>query len=138
MRTVSFAKTACGALALIGLLAGAACQQATVETNSNATTTNTNSTTVTTNVNATTATSTTAFEAREPERYRATVNFTIEATGKQPVQSPPVQVARSADHRRYSVTLPTLGEVIFLDRADKRYVILTGRKQYVELGPQTT
>jgi hypothetical protein len=25
-----------------------------------------------------------------------------------------------------------------LDRADKRYLIMTGRKQYVELGPQTT
>ena len=144
MRIVSFAKPACGALALLCLLAGAACQQATVETNSNATATNTNtntnSTTVTTttNTNATTATSTTAFEAREPERYRATVSFTIEATGKQPVQSPPIQVARDGDNRRYSVNVPSFGEVIFLDRADKRYLVLTGRKQYVELGPQTT
>ncbi|MFL6212153.1 MAG: hypothetical protein ACJ74W_25140 [Pyrinomonadaceae bacterium] len=138
MRTMSFAKTLGGACALVCVLAGAACQQGavTVETNSNATNTNT---TATTNTNATTATTTApTLEAREPDRYRATLAFTFEAEGKQPVQAPPMQVARDGDNRRYSVSLPAVGDIIFLDRADKRYLILAGRKQYVELGPETT
>jgi hypothetical protein len=139
MCTVPFVKTACGAFALATLLAGAACQQGavTVETNSNATTTNTNTTVTTTNTNVNASTATT-LETREPDRYRATVTFTVEATGKQPAALPPLQVARDGDNRRYSINLPALGEVTFLDRADKRYLILAGRKQYVELGPQTT
>ena len=140
MRTMSWTKLFCAACALAGVLAGAGCQQGavTVETNSNATTTNTTATT-TTNTNATTATTpTTTLEAREPARYRATLAFTFEAQGKQPVQAPPMQVARDGDNRRYSVSLPTLGDVVFLDRADKRYLVLTGRKQYVELNAQTT
>jgi hypothetical protein len=138
---MSFARTSCGAFALACVFAGAACQQGavTVETNTNATTTNTTATT-TTNTNAATATTTTAptLEAHEPARYRATLAFTFEAQGKQPVQAPPMQVARDGDNRRYSVSLPTVGDIIFLDRADKRYLILAGRKQYVELGRETT
>ena len=140
MRTVPFVKTACGAFALAALLAGVACQQGavTVETNSNATATNSNTTTVTTtNTNANTSPTATTLETREPDRYRATVTFTVEATGKQPAALPPLQVARDGDNRRYSINLPALGEVIFLDRADKRYLILAGRKQYVELGRET-
>ena len=141
MRTVPFGKASCAALALAGLLGGAACQQGgvVVETNSNATNTTT-TTTTTTNSNATTATTAppATLETREPERYRATLAFTVEATGKQPAALPPVQVARDGDNRRYAINLPAVGEVIFLDRADKRYLILVGRKQYVELNAQTT
>ena len=144
MRTVTFGKTLCGALALACIGAGAACQQGavTVETNSNATNATTTTTTTTTNTNATTGTTTTVpaatLETREPARYRATLAFTVEAQGKQPAALPPVQVARDGDNRRYAINLPAVGEVIFLDRADKRYLILTGRKQYVELNAQTT
>ncbi len=145
MRTVPVHKTFCGALALAGVLTGAACQQGavTVETNTNATTTNTNVTTTTTatntNVNTSAAANTAAtLDAREPERYHATMTLTVEATGKPPTQLPAMQVARDGDNRRYAITLPAIGEVIFLDRADKRYLIMTGRKQYVELNAQTT
>ena len=132
MRISPLTKLCCAACALAFTLAGAGCQQGavTVETNSNATTTNTSATTATT--------PTATFEAREPARYRATLAFIFEAQGKQPVQAPPMQVARDGDNRRYSITLPTLGDVVFLDRADKRYLVLTGRKQYVELNAQTT
>lgn len=146
MRIVPFAKTLGGALALAFALAGAACQQdaVTVETNTNATTTNANVTTTTTtttnaNANDATAANTAAtLNAREPDRYHATMTFTVEATGKQPQALPAMQVARDGDNRRYAITLPAIGEVVFLDRADKRYLILTGRKQYVELNAQTT
>ncbi|HYY41637.1 MAG TPA: hypothetical protein VE775_02825, partial [Pyrinomonadaceae bacterium] len=96
-------------------------------------------TTTTANTNATTAASpVTTFETREPARYRATLAFTVEAAGKQPAALPAMQVARDGDNRRYAINLPAIGEVIFLDRADKRYLVLTGRKQYVELNQQTT
>ena len=137
MRTVPVSKTLCGALALVCLLTVAACQQGavTVQTNTNATT----STTTTTNTNATSSpTPVATLETREPQRYRATLAFTVEAQGKPPAALPPMQVARDGDNRRYSINLPAIGEVIFLDRADKRYLILTGRKQYVELNAQTT
>jgi hypothetical protein len=141
---MSFAKTLGGAGLLVCVLAGAACQQGavTVETNTNATTTNTNTTTTTTaNANdaAMTAANTAAtLAAREPERYHATLTFTVEATGKPPQALPSLQVARDGDNRRYAINLPVVGEVVFLDRADKRYLILTQRKQYVELNAQTT
>src|SRR5437764_8619069 len=126
MRIAPSNKILCGALACV--LTGAACQQGavTVETNTNATSTNT---TTTTNTNATTAPiSTTALETREPARYRASLAFTVEAQGKPPQALPPMQVARDGDNRRYAITLPAVGEVIFLDRADKRYLIMTQRK----------
>jgi hypothetical protein len=50
-----------------------------------------------------------------------------------------MQIARSGDNRRYTVSnVPSIGDVVFLDRADKRYLILPARKQYVELGADTT
>jgi hypothetical protein len=136
MRTVPVSKMLCGAPALACLLTVAACQQGavTVETNTNATNANMNA-----NTNAAPATTPAAtLETREPQRYRATLAFTVEAQGKPPAALPPMQVARDGDNRRYSINLPAIGEVVFLDRADKRYLILTGRKQYVELNAQTT
>ena len=136
MRTVPASKLLCGALALVCLLLAAACQQGavTVETNTNATNANAPA-----NTNASPATTAAAtLAAREPARYRATLAFTVEAEGKQPQALPPMQVARDGDNRRYAINLPAIGEVIFLDRADKRYLIMTQRKQYVELNQQTT
>ena len=95
MRTVAFVKSACGTLALACSIATTACQQGavTVESNSNATATNT--TTVTTNTNTNAATSTTAFEAREPDRYRATVGQATRPsaahTGRARWRQPPLQ-----------------------------------------------
>ena len=36
------------------------------------------------------------------------------------------------------MTVPVLGDLIFLDKADKRYVIITGRKEYAELTQEMT
>jgi hypothetical protein len=143
MRTGFFGRAKGAALALAALaLAGAAARQqggVVVETNSNATNSATTTTTTTTNANTNATTAPTAtLEAREPQRYRATLAFTVEAQGKQPAQLPPVLVARDGDNRRYAINLPAVGEVVFLDRADKRYLLLAGRKQYVELNAQTT
>jgi hypothetical protein len=81
-----------------------------------------------------------AFESREPNEYQATLVITQAATNRgQAATLPNVLVARSGDNRRYSVSnLPVVGEVIFLDRADKRYVVLPTQKKYLELGAETT
>jgi hypothetical protein len=129
------------AVALVAL-SGAACQQEAV-TNSNTTTTtaNVNSNT-NTNVNVTTATTTSGkvIETREPERYSARLVVTVEASGQRPQEIPGIEIARNGADRRYAfdTRLPNLGQVILLDKADKRYVIITGRREYAELTPDMT
>jgi len=126
-----------GALALLVAIGGAACQPGavTVETNSNANAANLNAAT---NANSnSTAAATTTFETREPEQYQATLVITqAETNAGQATKTPTVQVARSGDNRRYTVSLQPYGEVIFLDRSDKRYLILPTQKKYVELTPE--
>ncbi|MFL6229036.1 MAG: hypothetical protein ACJ741_09670 [Pyrinomonadaceae bacterium] len=132
-------------LALLTLaLAGAACQPGATDTNAtnahantaNANSTNTAAATNTNDANA----SATAFETREPNQYQATLVITQAATNKgQALNVPSVKIARDGDNRRYSIAgLPVVGELVFLDRADKRYLVITGQKKYLELGPETT
>lgn len=142
MRSLRTAKILTTAFALA--LVGAACQPQPGATNTNATNTtnaNANATNSTgaTNANDTGA-ATATFSTREPEQYQATLVITTAATNKgQAMNLPTMQVARSGDNRRYSISnLPAIGEVVFLDRADKRYVVLPTRKQYLELGAGTT
>lgn len=145
MRLLRTRKTlfAAGALACLAL-AGAGCQPAADNANTT-TTANTNATTNTSvNANATSTTttsaptSTTTIEAREPEKYTATMVVTLTPSGQQAQALPEVKVARNGTDRRYSFTLPMAGEIVFLDKADKRYVILPARKQYLELTPEMT
>lgn len=130
---------------VLAALAGSACSEATV-TNANTTTTNT-----TTNVNSssnanmtvttTTTGAGTVIESKEPDKYSATMVLTgATAGGQQQGFKTEINVARNGSDRRYSVNtgLPGVGEVIFLDKADKRYLILPARKQYAELTPELT
>jgi hypothetical protein len=130
---------------VVAALAAGGCQQAvetsntTVSTNGN-TAVNVNSTS---NANMTISTVTTntgqTIEAREPEKYTATMVATLSTSGQQQAKGQAeIKVARNGADRRYSVTLPVIGELIFLDKADKRYVIITGRKQYAELTQEMT
>lgn len=110
------------------------------------TTTNTN----TANVNATpaananmspSAANAQGIDAREPEAYQAKLTVRAQTTGSGTNIAIPAitaDVARSGADRRFSFVLPGGEEVIYLDRADKRYVILPKRKQYAELTPQST
>ncbi|HZG54532.1 MAG TPA: hypothetical protein VEZ40_20690 [Pyrinomonadaceae bacterium] len=78
-----------------------------------------------------------SIETREPEQYKATLVFTATAEGQSKALQLPIDVARSGDNRRYAFNnIPVLGQVVFLDRADKRYLILPGRKQYAEITPE--
>ncbi|MGH9944939.1 MAG: hypothetical protein ACRD9R_21530, partial [Pyrinomonadaceae bacterium] len=144
---------ASGAAAIVtacALLLAGCQQQQQAPTTTNTNNTNANATPMagaTANMNANGAPETGAaseagiIQAREPEKYRATLVFTQAETGgtqQKAVQLPSVQIARDGDKRRYAISsVPMLGEVVFVDRPDKRYLILPGRKQYVEVSEMT-
>jgi hypothetical protein len=128
-------------LVIFSLAITQACQ---TPTNTNTTTTtNTTNANAGSNTNTTTTTTSTAAapDAREPEKYRATLNFKLEATGNQQTTSLPTltsEFARDGGNRRVSFVLPGNEEIVYLDQPDKRIIILTKRKQYAELTPQAT
>jgi hypothetical protein len=93
-----------------------------------------------TNANGVAATAvTSSLEAREPERYSATTTITIQATGSSPQANiPPLQFgfARMGTDRRVSFKLPEpVGEVVYLEKPQLKYLIFPSRNQYVELDP---
>ena len=126
------------ALALALAACGAACQQGgvTVETNSGVNANNANNPAAAASATAEARTEAAIIEAREPEQYRATLVFSATAEGKQQAIQIPVEVARDGDNRRYAFNNTPIGQVILLDRADKRYLIMPARRQYAELTPE--
>lgn len=135
MRALKFSRTPGLTLLLALALAGAACQPPAA-TNTGTSTANVNDA----NANAAATpppVSAATIETREPEQYKATLVFTATAEGQSKALQLPIDVARSGDNRRYVFNnIPVLGQVIFLDRADKRYLILPERKQYAEITPE--
>lgn len=136
------------AATLVAAAAGTACRTAE-EANVNANAGNANATAVNVNsassANMTSSTVTTntgqTIEAREPDKYSATVVVAASTAGQQRVAGQTeVKVARNGADRRYSLDtkIPGIGEVIFLDKADKRYLILPGQKKYAELTQELT
>ncbi len=133
------------ALALVAALAAGACQQPTVNENTNsapAAATNINSSNSANMTTSTVTTTTgTTIETKEPDKYSATVVVEAASAGQQPVGGKTqIKVARNGSDRRYSIDtgVPGVGEIIFLDKADKRYLILPARKQYAELTSELT
>ncbi|HWS86479.1 MAG TPA: hypothetical protein VN282_05930 [Pyrinomonadaceae bacterium] len=132
------------AAAVACALVAAGCQSATETSNS---TTNANGN-ATVNINGSNANITTStvqtntgqtIQAREPDKYTATMVASLATSGQQQAQGKAeIKVARNGADRRYSVNVPVLGELVFLDKADKRYVIMHGRKEYAELTPELT
>ena len=134
MRALKISETLGGALLLSLALAGAACQPPAA--NTNVANTNSNATASNANVAATPVASAASIETSEPEQYKATLVFSATAEGKQQALQLPIEVARSGDNRRYAFNnIPVIGQVVFLDRADKRYLIIPARKQYAEITP---
>lgn len=124
-------------------LAGAGCTETTTTNTNTATTAPNVNASPAANLNANTTTDATGatIETREPDKYRATYVIAGQTTGNQSAAaSLNVEVARNGTDRRYAfdTRVPGVGKIIFLDKADKRYVILEGRKQYMELTPETT
>lgn len=124
------------ACALTLALLASACQPAA---NTNTNTANANaSASPASNVNANPVTATDTgpmIETREPDKYRATLVVTAEASGGNNPNIPALtaEVARDGDARRISFKMPSGEPIIYLDRPDKRYVLLPNRKQYAEL-----
>lgn len=146
MRLVNGTRGVFAAAAAAFALAAAGCQSATETSNSTVNANGNANTTV--NINGSNANMTTStvqtntgqtIEAKEPDKYTATMVATLATAGQQQQQGrAEIKVARNGADRRYSVTVPVLGELVFLDKADKRYVIIHGRKQYAELTQEMT
>jgi hypothetical protein len=145
MRLVNGTRGVVAAAAVAFALAAAGCQQA-VETSNTTANANGNSTvSVNSNTNANMTNSTVqtntgqTIEAREPDKYTATMVATLATAGQQQAKAQAeIKVARNGADRRYSVNVPVVGELVFLDKADKRYVIMHGRKEYAELTQEMT
>lgn len=135
------------AAALLVVAVGAACRTAE-EANVNANAGSANSTVNVNSANsanmaASTVTTNTGqtIEAREPDKYSATVVVAASTTGEQRAAGQTeIKVARNGSDRRYSLDtkVPGLGEIIFLDKADKRYLIIPSQKKYAELTQELT
>src|SRR5437016_9521880 len=130
------------AVILLLLLPVYGCQPAgntNANTNSNANMANANAN-ASANMSASTDTGPT-INTREPEKYGATLVFTIETQGgDKAVGIPPlsVQVARNGDDRRVEFKLPAGSPLIYLDHQNHHYVIAPARKQYAELNREST
>jgi hypothetical protein len=131
----------------LGLLFLAACvppKDANSNANANAnanTNANANSTAGTDNTNSTSESATANINTREPDKYSATLSFSIETQGGEKaigIPSLSMQVARSGDDRRVEFKLPDGTPLIYLDHDNHNYVILPSRKQYAELTKEAT
>jgi len=82
-----------------------------------------------------------AINAREPEKYSATLVFSIETEGGDKaigIPSLSVQVARNEGDRRVEFKLPDGSPLVYLDHSNRHYVVLPDRKQFAELTPEAT
>ena len=110
-------------------------------TNSN---TNANANTQPANSNANTnssTSSTSALDTAEPEKYSATLVFTLQTSGGDKAMGIPplsVQVARNGADRRVEFKLPDGTPLVYLDHENRQYVIVPSRKQYAELSKEAT
>src|SRR6267142_3747840 len=81
------------------------------------------------------------INTREPDKYAATLVFSIETEGGEKaigIPSLSVQVARNGDDRRVEFKLPDGTPLVYLDHNNRHYVILPARKQYAELTQEST
>src|SRR5712692_4326286 len=129
-------------LGLALLFSSAACQPApNSNANSNANTQPANSRTSAVNASSESVNNGVTINAREPEKYSATLQLSIETEGGDKaigIPSLSVQVARSGEDRRLEFKLPDGTPLIYLDHNNHHYVIVPNRKQYAELTQEAT
>ena len=100
-----------------------------------------NSRTIAANPNSESATNGVTINAREPEKYSATLQLSIETDGVDKAAGAPalsVQVARNGSDRRFEFKLPDGTPLIYLDHNNRHYVVVPARKQYAELTAEAT
>jgi hypothetical protein len=110
----------------------------TINSNATASTTMNTNTAANINSNSSTGVSSTAFATKEPEQYSLTMAITGQGSannkqGTLPQQN--IEFARMGTDRRWSLTLPAIGPVVYLEKTGMRYLILPSRNQYVEISP---
>ncbi len=131
------------ALVLVAVLLGGLINSCKPIDNSNANT-NANANATPANANPNTNSSADAgptINAREPEKYSATLVFSVETQGNEKaigIPSLSVQVARSGADRRVEFKLPDGTPLVYLDHENRSYVIAPSRKQYAELTKEAT
>jgi len=120
-----------------------ACQPAAnsnANTNANNQTANSNS--VATNANSeANSNAGPSISTREPDKYGATLTFTIETESREKaIGIPPlsIKVARNGDDRRVEFNLPDGSLLIYVDHGNHHYVIVPSRKQFAELTQEAT
>lgn len=109
--------------------------------NANTGATNSNAGVSETNTNAEGPSNAITINTREPDKYDATLVFSLETEGGEKtigIPSLSVQVARSGDDRRVEFKLPDGSPLIYLDHHNRHYVIAPTRKQYAELTKEAT
>jgi len=142
LRRVSV-KGTIAAIAILAAVLAFACQpvrNANSNVNANANS-NANSATSNDNFNAGSNSAGPSINTREPDKYSATLIFSIETEGGDKaigIPSLSMQVARSGDDRRLEFKLPDGSPLIYLDHDNHHYVILPARKQYAELSKEAT
>jgi len=133
-----------GAIAVVTLLAFACVPPKNTNSNTNANVNaNSNANTALSNDNANSSSTTagSTINTREPDKYAATLVFSVETQGGDKAIGIPqlsLQVARSGDDRRLEFKLPDGSPLIYLDHDNHHYVILPSRKQYAELNKEST
>src|SRR2546428_1031533 len=88
-----------------------------------------------------TTTSGVTINTREPDKYSATLAFSLETEGGEKaigIPSLTIQVARNGDDRRVEFKLPDGTPLLYLDHDNHHYVIAPARKQYAELSAEAT
>jgi hypothetical protein len=131
-----------GIIAAIGLLAFTCVPpkngNSNVNSNVNA---NSNANSAVSNTNASSNETSSSINTREPDKYSATLVFSLETQGGEKAVGIPqlsMGVARNGDDRRVEFKLPDGSPIIYLDHDNHHYVILPSRKQYAELTKEST
>jgi hypothetical protein len=78
--------------------------------------------------------------AKEPDQYSETISINVEPAGSdKKVEVPPLQFdfAKLGGDRRAAFQLPKIGQVIYLEHAGLKYIVLPARNQYLELDQAT-
>jgi hypothetical protein len=128
-------------LAVAALLWISACKPVTTSNSNANTNANANTSATNTNANASAENAGAAINTREPDKYAATLVFSIETQGGEKaigIPSLSMQVARNGNDRRVEFKLPDGSPLIYLDHENRHYVVLPNRKQYAELNKEAT
>lgn len=91
------------------------------------------------NSNASAGVSSSAFSAKEPEKYSLTMAISGQGSASNKQGSLPpqtIEFAKIGVDRRWGINLPTIGQVAYLEKAGLRYLLLPSRNQYVEISPE--